>query len=183
MSPSAKYQSPAEAAAEIRANLKKFYGITSRQVSVRARSFSMGSAIDIVINDPAVDIREVRNAADGKEKIDRDAYGEILSGGNRYLSVSYGRKAVEALAAANVEPIARLLAVLPDVKSNTSGPEVQIDGRTLVLKRGFNGYDLNVVDVNKPTMRPAWIPQPEYLKGDNGPLAVAEAILGMRGEV
>ena len=176
-----KHQSPAEAAAEIRGNLKKFYGITSRQVSVRAKSFSMGSAIDITVNDPAVDIREVRNAADSKEKIRYCEYsGEILSGGNRYLSVGYGRKAAEAFAAANAEAIAKLLAVLPERGSNTSGPEVQIDGKTLVVMRGQNGCDLNLYDTGKPYMRPAWIPQPDYLAKPEGKVAVAESILGMR---
>lgn len=124
------YQSPAEAAAEIRGKLKALYGITSRQVSVRAKSFSMGSSLDVTINDPAVDIREVRNVADSKEKIDRDMYGEILSGGNHYLDVRYGDKAAEAFAAANADAIAKLVEVLPERGSTSSvAPPVEIAGK------------------------------------------------------
>ena len=179
------YQSPAEAAAEIRGKLKKLYGITSRQVSVRAKSFSMGSSLDVTINDPAVDIREVRNVADSKEKIDRCQYtGEILSGGNRYLDVRYGDKAAAAFAAANADAIAKLVAVLPESGSTSSAaPEVEIDGKRLVVMRGYNGCDLQVCDVSGPEsyrVMPAWIPQEDYLAKPEGKVAVAASILGMR---
>jgi copper chaperone CopZ len=178
------YQSPAEAAAEIRGKLKKLYGITSRQVSVRCASFSMGSSIDIEIKDPAVDIREVRNAADSKEKIDRCQYtGEILSGGNRYLSVKYGSKAAETFAAANVETFARLLSDLPPVGSTTGGPEVVIDGKTLVVFRLNGGRDLIVRDCSEgaSATRPAYLPPEDLLDKPLGKRDVAAAILSMRG--
>lgn len=174
-----KYQSPAEAAAEIRGKLKKLYGITSRQVSVRCASFSMGSSLDVTINDPAVDIREVRNIADSKEKIDRCEYsGEILSGCNRYLDVKYGRKAAEAFAAANAEAIAKLVSDLPAPGSSISGPEVEIDGKKLIVCNGDGG--LNIRDVDACYRMPAWIPQPDYLAKPEGKVAVAESILAMR---
>lgn len=91
------YISAADAAKTIRTNLKKLYGITSRQVSVRSDSFSGGSSIDIAINDPAVDAKEVKNLANGHESISRcEASGEILSGCNRYVSVGYSSKAADA---------------------------------------------------------------------------------------
>jgi hypothetical protein len=180
-----KYQSPAEAAAEIRGKLKKLYGITSRQVSVRCASFSMGSSLDVTINDPAVDIREVRNVADGKEKISRcEMTGEILSGGNRYLDVRYGKRAAEAFAAANAEAIAKLVAVLPERGSTSSvAPPVEIDGKMLVVMRGYNGCDLQVSDVTGPEsyrVMPAWLPPEDYLAKPEGKVAVAESILCMR---
>jgi copper chaperone CopZ len=179
-----KYQSPAEAAAEIRGKLKKLYGITSRQVSVRCASFSMGSSLDVTINDPAVDIREVRNVADSKEKISRcEMTGEILSGGNRYLDVRYGKKAAEAFAAANAEALAKLVSNLPAVGSGTSGPEVEIDGKRLIVCRADNGCDLIVRDVTGPEsyrVMPAWLPREDYLAKPEGKVCAAESILAMR---
>lgn len=91
------YISAADAAKTIRTNLKKLYGITSRQVSVRSESFSGGSSISISINDPSVDAKEVKNLAEGHESISRcEMTGEILSGCNRYVNVGYSEKAVEA---------------------------------------------------------------------------------------
>jgi hypothetical protein len=56
-----KYTSPAEDAATIRAALKKIYKITSRQVSVKTHTYSMGSSLYININDHKIDIKEVKN--------------------------------------------------------------------------------------------------------------------------
>lgn len=81
-------QTTTEAAAEIRAELKK-RGISSRQVSVRADYYSMGSSIEILIKDGAINHAKVKAIAEGKERIHRcQVTGEILGGGNRYVSVS-----------------------------------------------------------------------------------------------
>jgi hypothetical protein len=86
-----------EAAAEIRAQLKR-KGWTSRQVSVRAEQFSMGSAINVLVKDPAVPLQPVRDAAEPHEHIRRcEVTGEILGGGNRYLSVRYSSEALEVI--------------------------------------------------------------------------------------
>lgn len=91
------YVSPAEAAAEIRSTLKSRHGWTSRQVSVRASSFSMGSAIDIKIKAPGVSLAAVKAIAEGQESIRRcEITGDILSGGNRYVSVSLDWRMVDA---------------------------------------------------------------------------------------
>jgi hypothetical protein len=103
-----------------------------------------------------------------------------LNGGNRYLSVAYSKKASEAFAAANAEAIAKLVSDLPPVGSGICGPQVQIDGKTLIVCRGQNGFELNLRDINNQGMRPAWIPQADYLAKPEGKIAVAESILGMR---
>lgn len=83
------YITPAAAAAEIRSELKTRYGWTSRQVSVRASSFSGGSAIDIKIKAAGVSVEAVKAIAEGQESIHRcEITGEILSGANRYVSVT-----------------------------------------------------------------------------------------------
>lgn len=84
-----EYVSPAESARLIRAELKTRYGWTSRQVSVKSDSFSLGSSIDITIKAPGIPVKVVEEVANGQERIHRCKHtGEILGGANRYVSVS-----------------------------------------------------------------------------------------------
>ena len=86
------WTSSAEDAAKIRA-AHKAQGITSRQVSVKSESFSMGSSIDITIKAPGISKSRVEEIANNYERIRRDdATGEILSGGNRYVAVNFDWK-------------------------------------------------------------------------------------------
>lgn len=83
------YVSCTEAAALIRAALKA-RGWSSRKVSVRAESYSMGSSLHVVIKDASVPLLEVKAIAEEHERISYDSCsGEILSGGNRFVNVSY----------------------------------------------------------------------------------------------
>src|SRR3990172_7924212 len=90
--------STVERAAEIRKQLKA-KGWTSRQVSVKSDLYSMGSTIRVVIKDAGVPLSVVEAIADAHERIDRDQYGEILSGGNRFVDVKYSSEALAPLAA------------------------------------------------------------------------------------
>lgn len=86
----ATYTTPAEAARTIRDTLKRRYGFTSRDVSVRSSSYSMGSNIDVTIRRDGIREATVRDVAEQAERIRRcDITGEILSGGNRFVSVCY----------------------------------------------------------------------------------------------
>lgn len=88
----ATWTSATEDAAKIRTALKA-QGITSRQVSVKSESFSMGSAIDITIKAPGISKSRVEKIANAYEQISRDEVtGEILSGGNRYVTVNFDWK-------------------------------------------------------------------------------------------
>lgn len=85
-----------ERAKEIRKALKE-HGWNARKVSVRSDYFSMGSEIRVVIKDPAVDLETVEKIANEHESISRcEITGEILSGGNRYVSVRYSEEALES---------------------------------------------------------------------------------------
>lgn len=77
--------SVAQTAAQVRAALKAaFPGI---KFSVRAESFSMGSAVRIAwVDGPTT--KQVEKVSNSHERIDRDQWGEILSGGNRYITAS-----------------------------------------------------------------------------------------------
>ena len=84
-------------AAHIRQTLKAQHGWNSRQVSVRADYYSMGSSIHVTIKDASIPSSLVRAIAERAERIDRDGFGEILSGCNRYVDVGYDGPALKAL--------------------------------------------------------------------------------------
>lgn len=100
-----KYLGTTERAAMIRAELKSKHKWSSRDVSVKADHFSMGSAIRISIKNPAVKLAAVKEIAEAHESISRDASGEILSGGNRYIDIGYSSEAREALAAKHLPAV------------------------------------------------------------------------------
>lgn len=87
-----------ERAAEIRKALKS-KGWTSKDVGVRSHLYSMGSSIYVTIKNPTIPKSVVTDIAKSHERIDRDHFGEILSGCNRYVSVSYSDDALKALGA------------------------------------------------------------------------------------
>ena len=107
-----EYKSTAQHSKEIRQELKRRHGWNSRQVSVITDTYSMGSSIRIAIKNPGVPISKVKAVADEHERIDRDGWGNILSGGNRFVFVDYsyearqelGRPYVAELEALPVEP-------------------------------------------------------------------------------
>lgn len=92
-------------AAEIR-KLYKAKGWTSRQISVRSAPCTYSSSIDITIKDPTIPMGPVKKIAAEFESIRRcEASGEILGGGNTFVSVEYSREAREQMAAKFVEKI------------------------------------------------------------------------------
>lgn len=93
-----------EHAANIRAKLKE-KGWTGRQVSVRSDLYSLGSAIRINIKDPKIPSDVVEAIAEPAENIRRDQLGEILSGGNRYVTVHYTTEALEAIGTPWIAPV------------------------------------------------------------------------------
>jgi hypothetical protein len=105
-----------EHAAQIRSTLKKSHGWTSRQVSVRAEYFSLGSSIDVIVKDPAIPLPVVKAVAEQAESIRRcEISGEILGGGNRYVSVRYSHEAQATIGARYVEAVQRAIeAVAPE---------------------------------------------------------------------
>lgn len=77
-------------AKEIRKRIKDELGLNSRKVSVRGRPCTYSSAIDVTIKVPVAK-SPIEAIAKGAESIRRCEYsGEILSGGNTYVSVTYG---------------------------------------------------------------------------------------------
>lgn len=82
-----------EVAKQIRDGLKVL-GLSSRQVSVQADS----NGANVRIKDFSVNFNQVKELAKQFEEIRRCEYsGDILSGGNTYISISYDWQAEKAL--------------------------------------------------------------------------------------
>lgn len=84
-------------AKEKAAALRKIYrekGWNARQISVRSESFSMGEAVNVSVKGAEVDFEEAeRLAKQTCESVRRcEMTGDILSGGNCYVSVSDRRE-------------------------------------------------------------------------------------------
>lgn len=108
------YKSTTDHAAEIRAAYKA-RGWSNRKVSVRAEYFSLGSSIHVEIKHPEVDETEATRIAEEAESIRRcEITGEILSGGNRYVSVSHSPECEKAMAAPYVEAVEEALRTLAE---------------------------------------------------------------------
>jgi hypothetical protein len=119
-------------AAMIREQLKTQHGWTSRQVSIRAQYFSLGSSIDITIKDPTIPLTTVKQIAEQAEHIRRDERtGEILGGGNRYVSVRYSSEALDTLGRRYADAVQRAVNEV-DIGSQTLQ---QIDGTRFLVGR------------------------------------------------
>lgn len=171
-----KYTTASEDAARIRKTLKAANIANARQVSVRSKSYSMGSSLDVSINDHTVDIKEVRTIAQSSEHVRRCEFsGEILSGGNRFLTVSYSTAAAEAFAAVHADAIAKLLQ-FPEGDMH-GGEVVEIDGRRVcVFKSMQYAGDLELCAMDELSAPRRWLPRRQYLTA----LEMAKAILSMR---
>jgi len=130
------YLGATERAAIIRAALKARKW-SSRDVSVKADYFSMGSAIRIRIKNAAVPLAAVKEIAAEHESISRDASGEILSGGNRYLDIGYSSEAREALAAQHLPAVEAALEKL--AASENQSYLIPIEGSAFLLGVGRHG--------------------------------------------
>jgi hypothetical protein len=151
-----------EHAAQIRQTLKKSHGWTSRQVSIRAEYFSMGSSIDVIVKDPAIPLPAVKAVAEDAESIRRcEISGEILGGGNRYVSVRYSHEAQQTIGARYLEAVQTAVeAVTPD------SSRLEPIGETGFLVGRPNAWLLTL-----------WGPDSAGCLGQhNGPQSIAETI-------
>jgi len=88
-----------QTAKAIRTELRSRYGWTAKQVSVRLSRFSMGSSVSVSIKTADIPLPLVKAIAEGFNQIDRCSItGEILSGGNLYVTTDYEHGALDALA-------------------------------------------------------------------------------------
>lgn len=145
---------------QVRAALKAA-GLGPRQVSVRSKSYSMGSTVEVRIKVWSVALGAVEALVRPFEQVRRDeATGEILCGGNTHIAVEYEHDAI-----AEVRPIiARAL---------ESG-ECRF-GSLELLASGSHSGDLEVYDTNAEGR---WI-----ARIDRQSAAYLARILASRGEL
>lgn len=134
-------------AAQLRAALKA-RGWTGRDVSVRADSYSMGSSIRVVIKNPAVPLAAVQALAQAHERVDRDQWGEILSGGNRFVDVSYSPEALAALADRQLLAVFSAAARLDSHGRDTRVLEA-IGETGYLLGRGYHGWGYSLYHTDR----------------------------------
>ena len=93
-----KYLSDKEKKRIIRQSIKKELGLNSRDVGVRGRTGGISSSINILIKSAeALKHRDnILKIANGQQSIDRDQFGEILSGGNTYVFVEVEKSAYQS---------------------------------------------------------------------------------------
>ena len=117
--------SATDEAKRIRAEYKR-RGWSSRMVSVRSEYFSLGSAVNVTIKSAAVDLTVAEEIALQSERISRcEITGEILGGGNRYVSVSHSSECRAAMA----KPwLARVRAALAEIPAGDSSRIAPIEG-------------------------------------------------------
>ncbi len=126
-------------AAAIRQELKKRFGWGSRQISVRADHFSMGSAVDVTIKDASISINIVEAIAKDKgERIHRcEITGDILGGGNTYIHVNYTEEAKAEIGA----PYFDALKAAVEAAQNSGGIE-PIEGTDLTVSVCCNDAEI-----------------------------------------
>lgn len=74
---------------DIRRDLESHGWKPRKDISVRKRYCGYSSAIDLEIKNPNIYFKDVEKIAEPYGNIRYDLYGEILSGGNCYVSVRY----------------------------------------------------------------------------------------------
>lgn len=121
------YKSTTDHAKEIRAAYKA-RGWSSRKVSVRSEYFSMGSSIHVTVKHPEVCAVEAERIAKEHSAVRRcEMTGDILSGGNRYVSTSYSSECEAALAAPYLEALTEAVAGL-EAEGLPRGTHREIEG-------------------------------------------------------
>lgn len=80
-------------------------GYGKADVSVYNKSYSMGSTVYVTIKRAEVPLTKIEGIASAGESIDRDASGEIMSGGNTFVDVRYAGGALDAAATSAEEQI------------------------------------------------------------------------------
>lgn len=124
-----RYISTVERAALIRAALKA-KGWSSRLVSVKAESYSMGSSINVTVKVPHIPLSVVAAIANEHEDIRRcEASGEILSGGNRFIHVKRDSEQFRAYADALAAQLPTGRAGCPVTRARVLGFDVWAEDR------------------------------------------------------
>ena len=125
---------------ELRAKLKQA-GYNARMVTIRHEHYSMGSSVHATIRSAAVDSRRVRAILETAEDISRDGFGEILSGGNRYVSLHYTDEVQEVYGRRHADAVD---AALAELDKAGKGALIPIAGTALLVGWDEHRYRLSL---------------------------------------
>lgn len=119
--------SAADAAKQIRKALKAHDKTwNAKAISVRSENYSMGSSIRVSIKRPGISLEIVEQIATAQQSIRRDQFGEILSGGNRYVSVDYTRECKNEIAAPHIKTTrAAIVRSQASITEGTTGSTIE----------------------------------------------------------
>lgn len=138
-------ESTKEAAARIRAFLKKEKGWNARDVTIRTEYFSMGSSIHATIRNARVPGHELKAILESGEQIHRDEYtGEILGGGNRYVHLHWTEEVQEILARRHVDALQVALGSLEELEDGSLVPIAGTDPMAYVGWENGKGFGIRV---------------------------------------
>jgi hypothetical protein len=104
------YLKPAQVAQEIRDELKRRFGWCRKDVNVRGKSLGIEEAIRLSIRSPGVPVARVEHVASWYRDVRfYERSGDLLGGGNRFVSVSLDTEVYQPF----VAPLCRRLEALP----------------------------------------------------------------------
>lgn len=110
---------------------------TRRQVSVRRKPCGYSQSIDMTIRDAGVNFAKVDELARRCEAISRDGGGEILEGGNTYVSIRLAGDVEAAWAATYLPELTALIGGL-----TADWGERTADGNYVLFLHGRNGVKI-----------------------------------------
>lgn len=118
---------------EIRKQLKETLGYNAKQVSVRQSR----SQITFTIRDSAVDQKTLKEFGANFESISRDyATGEILCGGNTFISVVYADTVRKELVDTVIEQVKKAVAKITD------NYLIDVEGTNFTVGRDYMGISV-----------------------------------------
>jgi hypothetical protein len=124
---------------QIKKELKDM-GYNSRRVGVRTKGAGYSDSIRITIKDVSIREDDIQKIADRYESVRYDEYtGEILSGGNLYITVEYDYDAVKNAYQPYLEEAREIINADPDGYSSVLVMEK--GGKQLYYYRGHTGRD------------------------------------------
>lgn len=133
-------------AAKIRAALKSELGLNSRKVSVRDEGGSTSTSVLVRVKTSTVSLSDVTAVAGRFQKIDRcEMSGEILGGGNTFVSVEYTPEAKVEGAAAYLDAVAAAMTAAKiegEASSRNESSLHPITGTDLTLQ--YSRMDWNI---------------------------------------
>lgn len=132
------------AGAQIRQELKKQFGATSRQISVREGRYS----IDLTIKAEGFNRKAVEKIAKQHESIDRcERTGEILSGGNTFISVNFAHELVDAVTERIAESVKPIFEEMQKYGEG-SGTHFQVEKTKFLMMNEGVSYSLYALKAN-----------------------------------